>query len=179
LFGIFFAVVPTIQYFCNSLNLISEEMAKEIERKFLVDLKSWKKEGECIPMQQAYISVNNGNVVRVRIAGENAFLTIKGNLSGITRDEFEYNIPLDDARQMMKMGEGYPVIKKRYIEKAGEKIWEVDVFERENEGLVVAEIELTHENETFEKPEWLHEEVSNDPRYFNFNLSKTPYSEWQ
>lgn len=154
-------------------------MAKEIERKFLVDLKSWKKEGNCTPMQQVYLSVNNGNVVRVRIAGKNAFLTIKGNLSGITRDEFEYGIPLDDARQMMKMGEGYPVIKKRYIEKVGGKTWEVDVFEQDNEGLVIAEIELAHENEFFEKPYWLLEEVSNDPRYFNFNLSKTPYSKWQ
>ncbi|HKK81773.1 MAG TPA: CYTH domain-containing protein [Prolixibacteraceae bacterium] len=154
-------------------------MAKEIERKFLVDLKSWKKEGHCIPMQQAYLSVNNGKVVRVRIAGENAFLTVKANLSGITRDEFEYSIPLDDARQMMKMGEGYPIIKKRYIEKTGDKTWEVDVFEQENQGLVVAEIELTHENEAFEKPEWLYEEVSDDPRYFNFNLSRNPYTKWQ
>jgi adenylate cyclase len=154
-------------------------MAKEIERKFLVDLKSWKKDGKCIPMQQVYLSVNNGNVVRIRIAGDEAFLTIKGNLTGITRDEFEYSIPNDDARQLIKMGVGYPVIKKRYIQKIEGKTWEIDVFEEENKGLVVAEIELTKENEIFTKPDWALEEVSDDPRYFNFNLSKTPFKKWQ
>ncbi|MDA3880490.1 MAG: CYTH domain-containing protein [Prolixibacteraceae bacterium] len=154
-------------------------MAKEIERKFLVNNKMWSCSGEIIPMEQAYLSYSNGNVVRVRIAGESAFITIKGNLLGITRDEFEYSIPLSDARQMMKMAQGYRVVKKRHIEYVHGKKWEIDVFENENDGLVVAEIELTEENESFEKPIWILDEVSDDPRYFNFNLAQNPYSDWQ
>lgn len=154
-------------------------MAKEIERKFLVDLAKWKRYGETVKMEQVYLSIENNKVVRVRIANQKAFLTIKGNLEGITRDEFEYEIPLDDAKQMMKMRVGYPIRKTRYIEEIGGKIWEVDVFEDENKGLVVAEIELNSEDETFEKPIWALNEVSTDERYFNFNLCHTPFSKWQ
>ena len=154
-------------------------MAKEIERKFLVNSKLWNREGAIVPMQQAYIAYNNGNVVRVRIAGQNAFLTIKGNLQGITRDEFEYQVPVEDARQMMSMAQGFSVIKKRHIQYIGDKKWEIDVFEKENEGLIVAEIELNSEDESFEKPEWILDEVSDDPRYFNYNLAQNPFSKWQ
>lgn len=153
-------------------------MAKEIERKFLVDLSKWGRGGKAIKMEQAYLSVENYKVVRVRIANDRAFLTIKGNLEGITRDEFEYEIPVDDAKQMMKMRVGYSIRKTRYVEKINDKIWEVDVFEAENKGLVVAEIELGSENENFVKPNWVLDEVSTDPRYFNFNLSDTPFSLW-
>lgn len=153
-------------------------MAKEIERKFLVDTNLWKREGVIIPMQQAYLAYHNGNVVRVRIAADNAFLTIKGNLKGITRDEFEYQVPIDDALQMMKMAKGFSIVKKRYIEYVGGKKWEIDVFEKENEGLIVAEIELNSETESFEKPLWILDEVSNDTRYYNFNLAQNPFSNW-
>ena len=154
-------------------------MAKEIERKFLVDLEKWDKKGRSIAMEQAYLSVENNKVVRVRIAGDCAYLTIKGNLQGITRDEFEYEIPVNDARQLIKMGIGYCVRKTRYVEQIGGKTWEVDEFEDENKGLVVAEIELKSEGELFEKPVWILDEVSTDERYYNFNLAMTPYLHWQ
>ena len=154
-------------------------MAKEIERKFLVDLTKWGKVGKAIQMEQAYLSIENHKVVRVRIANDRAYLTIKGNLEGITRDEFEYEIPVSDAKQLMKMRVGYSIRKTRYVEEVKGKIWEVDVFEGENKGLVVAEIELESENENFEKPIWALDEVSTDERYYNFNLTHTPYSKWQ
>lgn len=153
-------------------------MAKEIERKFLVDIEKWGRTGKTIHMEQAYIAVEGCKVVRVRIAGEKAFLTIKGNLKGITRDEFEYEIPVSDARQMMQMSVGFTVKKIRYIEEIDGKIWEIDVFKEKNAGLVVAEIELESEEECFTKPEWLLDEVSTDEKYFNFNLALVPYSKW-
>lgn len=154
-------------------------MAKEIERKFLVDLKKWKKSGKAIKMQQAYLVVEGDKVVRVRIADDQAFLTIKGNLKGITRDEFEYEIPVSDARSLMDLRVGAIVSKTRYVETIHGNIWETDVFEGENNGLVVAEIELDSEDETFEKPIWALSEVSTDSKYYNFNLSRNPYSRWQ
>lgn len=154
-------------------------MAKEIERKFLVDLKKWDQKGIAIKMEQGYLAIEDKKVVRVRIADNNAYLTIKGNLKGITRDEFEYDIPLNDAKQMMKMCIGNTVQKTRYVEKIDGKVWEVDVFEGINEGLVVAEIELNSEEELFTKPAWILDEVSSDVRYYNFNLSHTPFSKWQ
>lgn len=154
-------------------------MAKEIERKFLIDTEKWNKKGKPVKMEQAYLMIDGHKVVRVRIAGEQAFLTIKGNLSGITRDEFEYEIPVDDAVQMMNLRTGAIVEKTRYIYEFRGKTWEIDVFEGENSGLIVAEIELENENESFEKPEWLLDEVSTDDRYYNFSLSKNPFSKWQ
>jgi adenylate cyclase len=153
-------------------------MAKEIERKFLVDRKKWGKTGNPVKMQQAYIVIENNIVVRVRIAGKKAFLTIKGNLQGISRDEFEYEIPVSDAVQLFDMRIGSLISKTRYYEQINGKTWETDVFEGDNSGLIVAEIELEEENEVFEKPLWISKEVSTDQRYFNFNLSQTPYSKW-
>ncbi|MFA9390056.1 MAG: CYTH domain-containing protein [Prolixibacteraceae bacterium] len=154
-------------------------MAKEIERKFRVDEDKWNFEGETLKIQQAYLMIDGHKVVRVRISNDKAFLTIKGNLSGITRDEFEYEIPTSDALQMMSLRIGSIVEKTRYVSTFKGKTWEVDVFEGENSGLIVAEIELESENEPFEKPVWLLNEVSDDERYYNFNLSKNPYSKWQ
>lgn len=154
-------------------------MAKEIERKFLVDLSKWNKTGRAIKMEQGYLTIESRKVVRVRVAGKKAYLTIKGNHVGITRDEFEYEIPLNDAKQLLKMCVGNTIQKTRFMEKIGGKLWEVDVFEGVNKGLVVAEIELENEDEEFIKPIWLLDEVSTDMRYSNNNLSKLPYSEWQ
>jgi len=154
-------------------------MAKEIERKFLLDVNKWAYTGVPTKMEQAYLTIENDKVVRVRIAGDKAFLTIKGNLSGITRDEFEYEIPVDDAKQLMKMCIGNVVSKTRYVIPIQDKKWEIDVFEGDNLGLIVAEIELDNENETIEMPDWIIEEVSTDRKYYNFNLSKNPYRNWQ
>lgn len=154
-------------------------MAKEIERKFLVDQKKWNNAGKPVKMKQAYLMIDGHKVVRVRIAGEKAYLTIKGNLSGITRDEFEYEIPVADALQMMNLRIGAIVEKTRYIYEFDGKKWEIDLFEGENSGLIVAEIELENETDAFSKPAWILEEVSTDDRYFNFNLSRNPFSKWQ
>ncbi|MGF7138747.1 CYTH domain-containing protein [Roseimarinus sediminis] len=154
-------------------------MAKEIERKFLIDVKDWNFEGTPVKMKQAYLSVDPGKVIRVRMAGNRAMLTIKGNLHGISRDEFEYEIPFDDVVQLMELREGAVVEKTRYLLDLNGKTWEIDVFEGENAGLVVAEIELESEMEAFEKPGWIGDEVSTDVRYYNFSLSKNPFSKWQ
>lgn len=154
-------------------------MAKEIERKFLIDVSQWGYQGNPIKMKQAYLVIQEDKVIRVRITEQKAFLTIKGNLDGITRDEFEYEIPIDDAKQMLNMSEGAVVSKTRYLYEHGNHVWEIDVFDGDNQGLVVAEIELKDESEDFKKPTWLKEEVSTDVKYYNFSLSKNPYCNWQ
>lgn len=153
-------------------------MAKEIERKFLVNTNIWKPDGVAKKMKQAYLTIQSNKVIRVRTSNENAFLTIKGQLNGISRDEYEYEIPFTDALEMFGLCDGKPVEKTRWIMEIEDKTWEIDVFEGENEGLVVAEIELQNESEKFYKPEWLMEEVSTDTCYYNFYLSKHPYKTW-
>jgi adenylate cyclase len=153
-------------------------MAKEIERKFLIDVEKWGYKGYPVEMVQAYLVILPDKVVRVRIAGEKAFLTIKGNLKGISRDEFEYQIPVDDAEELLKMGGEYRVEKTRYIHEIDGKKWEIDVFHGKNSGLIVAEIELDSEYETVALPDWIIREVSTDERYFNFNLATKPYITW-
>lgn len=150
----------------------------EIERKFLVDTAKWgpKTAGEQII--QAYLSISSSNVVRVRVKGEKAFLTVKGNHSGISRTELEYEIPVEDAHVMLEMCLDNPIRKIRYKEEIAGKIWEIDVFEGLNSGLVLAEVELESENEKVEIPDWVTEEVSTDHRYFNAWLSKHPFSGW-
>jgi adenylate cyclase len=151
-------------------------MPVEIERKFLVpgDFPT----ENTTPLQQAYLSLDPHRTIRVRIAGELAFLTIKGIGQNITRPEFEYPIPLDDARQLLELRVGALIQKVRHrIPHAGHT-WEIDVFTGDNQGLVVAEIELTSENEPFETPPWLGEEVTHDPRYLNANLAQSPSSSW-
>jgi adenylate cyclase len=154
-------------------------MAKEIERKYLIDVEKWGMEGTPVEIVQAYLVILPDKVIRIRIAGLKAFLTIKGNSQGISRDEFEYSIPVDDANELLKMCGELQVIKTRYIQYIHEKKWEIDVFHGKNEGLIVAEIELKSENETIELPEWIICEVSDDERYFNFNLTLKPFSVWQ
>ncbi|MBN2806070.1 MAG: CYTH domain-containing protein [Prolixibacteraceae bacterium] len=154
-------------------------MAKEIERKFLVDAALWNWQGKPVKMAQAYLCIDETKVIRVRIADDRAFMTIKSKLTGISRDEFEYEIAVNDARQLLDLKVGALVEKTRYLLEVYGKLWEIDVFEGANKGLIVAEIELNDENESFQKPDWALEEVSTDVRYYNFKLSVNPYSAWQ
>ena len=152
-------------------------MFLEIERKFLVS--GFVSKGlRCKKMKQAYLA-KEGCTLRVRIADDKAFLTIKGKTEGISRAEFEYEIPMEDANAMMELAIYPPVIKTRYYAEVDGNTWEVDVFEGENEGLVMAEIELSSENEEFTKPEWAVEEVTSDKRYYNAYLARNPYKSWQ
>lgn len=154
-------------------------MAQEIERKFLVDTARWTPSGHGTHLVQGYLSSHPERVVRIRIAGERAKLTIKGKTEGISRIELEYDVPLADAEQMLSMCERPLIDKHRHEERVGAHTWEIDVFHGDNDGLVIAEIELAAEDETFEKPPWAGADVSHDPRYYNANLLKAPYSSWR
>jgi len=151
----------------------------EIERKFLLIGSDWKKLARGTVYRQGYLHSSENRTVRIRVAGGTGFVTIKGGGTGIRRLEFEYQIPVKDAEIMLeKLCEKPLVEKKRYkIDYAG-FTWEVDEFFGENEGLTVAEIELTSEEQPFAKPPWVGKEVSGDPRYFNAVLCKFPYSAW-
>jgi adenylate cyclase len=154
-------------------------MGKELERKFLVKDNSFKE--LCVGQlyKQGYISINANGTVRIRIVGDKGFLTIKSKGDGIARDEFEYEIPLTDAEEMLQKICQKPFIEKtRYTYNYKGHIWEIDEFHGDNEGLVVAEIELESENENFDPPEWLGEEVTYDIKYLNSNLIKNPYKNW-
>ncbi len=154
-------------------------MAKEIERKFLVDQEKLPLLPTPYTIQQGYIAAT-GATVRVRIRNNEAFLTLKGKAKGLTRSEFEYPIPLADAKAMLSELCIHPFIsKKRYLIEHEGHTWELDIFEGENEGLIVAEIELESETEPFAKPDWVTEEVSNDPRYRNAYLVTQPFSTWK
>ncbi|MFO8025657.1 CYTH domain-containing protein [Thiohalophilus sp.] len=156
-------------------------MAIEIERKFLVNSDRWRAQADAGQhLAQGYLIGAREASVRVRIEGERANLNIKSATLGIYRQEYEYPIPLADAREMIDTLCEKPVIEKtRYHVKHADHTWEVDVFEGENAGLVVAEIELTSESETFEQPDWVGEEVSADPRYYNVSLVKHPFKAWR
>jgi adenylate cyclase len=153
-------------------------MAQEIERKFLVRRDAWRPAGAGTPFRQGYLSSHADRVVRVRIAGEEAFLTVKGATRGVTRSEFEYAIPVADAAAMLALCERPLIEKDRHVEVHGGKTWEIDVFHGENEGLVVAELELLSEAEPFVKPAWAGDEVSGDSRYANASLVRNPFSRW-
>jgi adenylate cyclase len=154
-------------------------MGVEIERKFLVRSEGWRLLGQPLLMRQGYLSSHPERVVRVRIAGEQAFMTIKGKNVGASRGEWEYPIPLADAAELLERLCEQPLIEKyrRRIAHAG-FVWEVDEFLGANAGLVVAEIELPAEDTAFDKPEWVGEEVTQDVRYLNSNLIKRPFSRW-
>ena len=153
-------------------------MAKEIERKFLVK-DSWQPQSAGIKIAQGYLSTVPERTVRVRIKGEKGYLTIKGKNVGVSRAEYEYEIPRQDAEEMLQLAEQPILVKTRYLEQQGEFTWEVDVFAGENQGLVVAEIELPAEDAEFLRPAWLGQEVSGDVRYYNANLIKFPFSLWK
>lgn len=153
-------------------------MALEIERKFLVDPEKWRPSGKGEQIIQAYLSIGPASTVRVRIKGERAFLTIKGRSTTIAHPEFEYGIPVEDARELVNLAVTGVVEKIRYEVDYKGFIWDVDVFQGKNAGLLMAEIELASEAQVFPYPEWLLEEVSADNRYFNSYLSAHPFQDW-
>lgn len=152
-------------------------MAIEIERKFLVLGRPWHSEAG-VHFSQGYLCRDPARTVRVRRAGERAFLTIKGSSRGASRAEFEYEIPLADAEQLLGLCEGPLVEKVRHEILHAGLTWEVDEFLGDNAGLVLAEIELESEDQPFERPVWLGREVTSDARYFNSQLSARPYRSW-
>lgn len=154
-------------------------MNLEIERKFLLKDRSWKAGNTGIHYKQAYLNEPGGNTVRVRIEGEEAKLTIKSKSVGFSRQEFEYDIPMSDAEALFLLCRTPIVEKFRYKISFGGNVWEVDEFMGENEGLVVAEIELSSESQAFEKPAWIGEEVTGDKRYYNSHLARHPYCQWR
>jgi len=150
----------------------------EIERKFLINPELWQPSVNGVEIKQGYLSVDPERVVRVRVTGEKAFLTIKGKPVGIVRTELEYEIPQNEAKVLLKLCLDFPVEKIRFKEKIGELVWEIDIFKGENEGLIMAEVELADENQNVDLPDWVGDEVSSDSRYYNAWLSQNPYSKW-
>ncbi len=149
-------------------------MAKEIERKYLVKPGSWKgnlTEADSSFIQQGYLSTDPDRVVRIRIRDKKAFLTIKNRPEGLSRNEFEYSIPVEDAVELMKMCVTAVIVKRRYEIRYKNHRWEVDEFLGKNKGLVLAEIELKNETDDFPLPDWIGEEVSDNPKYSNLQLA--------
>ena len=155
-------------------------MAYEIERKFLISSDRWRDQSHHrIEMKQAYLSNTDKVSLRVRVTDDAAFISAKSMTRDIRRHEFEYEIPLHDAEFMlMHMSQGSPIIKTRHLVFVDDHLWEIDEFHGDNEGLIVAEVELKHEDEEFTRPDWLGDEVSTDERYFNMNLVKYSYKNW-
>lgn len=155
-------------------------MGVEIERKFLVVDDSWRDAvTSSTRIMQGYLSSSREVTVRVRVKGERGFLTVKGATSGVTRSEYEYEIPVADAESMLaELAQGPVIDKVRHELPVGGHVWELDVFAGDNEGLVMAEIELADDDEGFVLPAWAGEEVSHDPRYFNVQLARHPYRTW-
>ncbi|KQO21284.1 adenylate cyclase [Flavobacterium sp. Leaf82] len=154
----------------------------EIERKFLVKSDDFKEQAFTQNnIAQGYLSSIPERTVRVRIKGNKGFITIKGigKQGGMSRFEWENEIPVDEAQELLKLCEKGKIEKTRFEIKSGKHVFEVDEFYGENEGLIMAEIELESETESFEKPDWLGEEVTNDPRYYNAYLSKKPFKDWE
>ena len=155
-------------------------MPNEIEHKYLVRRNVWKPSTPGVLYRQGYLSSATERVVRVRIAGDKAYLTVKGITTGVTRLEFEYAIPIADATTMLDKLCEQPLIEKtRYREEFQGHVWEVDEFHGDNDGLLIAEVEVADESETFALPSWADAEVSNNPRYFNANLVSNPYKNWR
>ncbi len=155
-------------------------MGIEVERKFLVSDESWRAEvTSATRIVQGYIAQTSTATVRVRVKGDHGFLTIKGVSVGVARSEFEYEVPVADALAMLdELAQGPVIDKVRHLVPVGAHIWEVDVFAGENAPLVMAEVELAGADEAFVRPGWAGTEVSDDDRYFNVNLARTPYSTW-
>ncbi|PWV47758.1 CYTH domain-containing protein [Chitinophaga sp. S165] len=155
-------------------------MPKEIERKYLVDLKQWEKLGE-LPGQyyrQGYLVTDPQKTIRVRLTETKGFLTVKGISVGATRAEYEYEIPVNEAKELLDKFSVSELSKIRYNIVFQNKTWEVDEFLGDNKGLFVAEIELSSEDEIFELPDWVDKEVTREEKYYNSNLTVNPYKEW-
>lgn len=163
-------------------------MGQEIERKYLVKQAEWRSHKKKLQQQypgigekycQGYIPTSNQTTVRLRIIGKRAYLTIKSKTTGYTRSEFEYPVPVEDAEQMLQTLCLQPLIEKiRYKINYHDLVWEVDEFWGENQGLIIAEVELENEEQQINIPQWIDKEV-NDPKYFNSSLIKYPYSQWK
>lgn len=155
-------------------------MGIEIERKFLVHKEKLFDIPAGTHIRQGYLSSSNETCVRIRVLQGNAYLTIKDSSNELSRLEFEYSIPSHDATYMLEHLCTQPIIEKTRVNILDNgRTWEVDIFEGDNQGLIIAEIELSHEEEVFKKPEWLAEEVTGDPRFYNINLVKHPYRLWR
>jgi adenylate cyclase len=155
-------------------------MATETERKFLVKSDNWRNLAPGILYRQGYIASSEARTVRIRVAGDLGYITIKGVSVGISRSEFEYAIPVEDAMEMLDTLCDRPLIEKyRHKIAIGPLVWEVDEFLGENQGLIMAEVELSDAQQEITLPEWIGTEVSGDPRYFNANLAKHPFSKWK
>ncbi len=155
-------------------------MAKEIERKYLTVNDDWRENADDgIHIIQGYMVSNDKSSVRIRVNGDSANLNIKSKTIGIERSEYEYPIPLDEAMEMLDSLCDKPVIEKtRYHVLHDHNEWEIDVFAGDNEGLIVAELELNSPGESFSLPDWIGKEVSDDPRYYNICLVTNPYKNW-
>jgi adenylate cyclase len=155
-------------------------MGVEIERKFLVKNELWREHVVAeSKLVQGYLARGENATVRVRTAGSSAYLNIKGATAGIRRTEFEYEIPLADAEEILQQLVLQPYIEKtRFRVRCGDHIWDLDLFAGDNSGLVLAEIELESEQEQFEMPPWAGDEVSGDSRYYNANLAQLPFNRW-
>jgi adenylate cyclase len=157
----------------------SSAVGKETERKFLVASDAWRKGAAGTLYRQGYLSTHKERTVRVRVVGKKGYLTIKGETQGATRDEYEYPIPVNDANHMLDALCEKPLIEKtRWTVRVEPHLWEIDEFHGDNQGLVVAEIELRSEDEPFAKPGWLGQEVTGDARYFNSHLVAHPFRTW-
>lgn len=154
-------------------------LQQEIERKFLVVGDSWRGRAEGVPFRQGYIARTSNRTVRIRLAGEKGILNIKFRSNGIARREFEYEIPANEAAELLAGLPSEEIIEKtRYTFEQAGSTWEVDEFHGANEGLIIAEIELKSEDQTFARPDWLGDEVSHISKYLNSELSKAPYTSW-
>lgn len=154
-------------------------MAQEIERKFRIANDDWRAMAtSSSSLKQGYLSSSEEATVRVRLEDNLGTLTIKSKTKGITRNEFEYAIPAQEAKELLMLCKGPLIEKIRYRILQENHTWEIDVFEGDNDGLIIAEIELTSEDDYFVKPQWLGEEVSGDSRYYNSNLATHPYVNW-
>ena len=153
-------------------------MPVEIERKFLVKGDDWRK-GPGVHISQGYLNRDKERTVRVRLAGDKAFLTVKGCVSSSVHTEYEYEIPVSHAQELLKMCDGPVLDKIRYAVDFNGLRWEIDEFLGENRGLVVAEVELQAKNQHLDLPGWIGQEVTGDPRYYNSSLSSHPFSKWE
>ena len=161
------------------MNSASDEPL-EIERKFLIASDAWRAQctGPGRRIAQGYLCTSPEKSVRVRLSGDDGTLTVKGSRTGITRLEFQYSIPAAHAARLLELCEMPPIDKTRYIVHHAGMKWEIDVFHGENEGLLVAEVELEREDQPLEIPSWAGAEVSDDPRYYNSSLSRHPFRKW-
>ena len=154
-------------------------MATEIERKYLVTGDTWRKNASRTRYRQGYLCADTERTVRIRLAGQTAWLTVKGKTKGAARAEFEYSIPLSDAGYMLeKLCVNSLIEKYRYTLTYRDLTWVIDEFMGDNSGLIIAEVELDSEDQKFDKPEWVGREVTGDVKYYNANLTRNPYKKW-